>query len=176
MTQPTENHSWKGLFGCLGGGILFLALIGGIIWFVVRKNQDKEIRITREFLQPWFEAARDGNLNRAWETLTTETYRTKNAQAAVAATWREAAEKLGPPRSAVILKATGAKKLLSDRPGYQIAGTKWTFGEGKELFLVFELLDVPGQGFRVDHARLGFTRRTGNTGYLPPAGTPEGPW
>ncbi len=177
MSTYTEAAtSWKSLIGCFGTGLLALALIGGGVWFFLQKSRSMEARIEREFLQPWFTAARDGKTDAAWETLTTGSYRAKNAKDAVAATYRQAEEKLGPPQSAVINKATGAKELLSDRPGYQLVGTKWLF-DGKEVFLVFELIDVPGQGFRVDHARLGFTRKTGlSGGYTPPKGTPEGPW
>lgn len=174
--------SWKSCFGCLSMGILFFYLIGAGIWFFYQKNQDKAARVEREFLQPWFTAARDGKIAEVWETLGTESYREKNTKEAVAATYRQAVEKLGPLQSATILKSggsdvRGAKDLFSGRPGYQLVGTKWIFGEGKEVFLTFEVIDVPSQGFRVDHARLGFSRKTGlSGGYNPPDGTPAGPW
>lgn len=175
VSQPTEISGWKGLFGCLGGGLLVLGLVGGIIWKVSETTRDKTGRITSEFLEPWFDAARDGRMEEAWATLTTDHYRAKYTKEAVAATYREAIKKFGPPRSASVVGVAGTKELLSGRPGYQRVGTRWVFGEDREIYLIFELVDEEGRGFRVDHASPGSFNRTA-TGYIPPEGTPEGPW
>ena len=176
-TQPREITGWKGLVGCLGTGLLVLGVVGAVVWYFHRKDQDKSARIDREFLQPWFQAAREGRMDKVWETLGTENYRSRNPRAAVDATYRKAVENLGPLQSASVHVATGTTELLSERPAYESVGTKWIFGKDREIFLVFELVDQPGQGFRLDHARLGFTRKTGlSGGYHPPEGTPEGPW
>ncbi|MCB1208094.1 MAG: hypothetical protein KDK97_02145 [Verrucomicrobiales bacterium] len=153
-SMVSEQSSWKGLIGCLGTGAV---VIGLGIWGVMtvwNRNADQETRIRAEFLDPWVQAVRDGTLPKAWETLTTESYRKAKPQATVAETYRSAVEMFGPVDNVRIVSVHGTTELGAGR-SYQRTSTRWTWAKGQETVVIFDVVDVPETGFRVDDARLG---------------------
>lgn len=174
MNQVSEiRTSWRSLAGCLGTGVLVISAIVILVVFFAKRSDESLSRIDGEFLQPWFRAMRDGEFGSAWASLTTEGYRADNPEEAVAATYDEAIRRFGPPVKASAYGHTGTKEPGS--PYLLRTGTRWEWENGVVLHLVFHLVDLPGQGFRLQRAGLGeLTRTTG--GYHPPQGTPEGPW
>lgn len=173
MTTVHENTGWKGLIGCLGTGLAVIAAIVFVVIFVRGRDEKVRARIDGEFLQPWLKAAREGTMENAWATLTTENYRKTRPQADVAATYAAAARTFGKPVAVSIHGQQGVK--VPGQSWHQRTATKWTWENGTTLHLIFNLVDVPGEGFRVESAAPGtFTKS--QTGYHPPQGTPDGPW
>lgn len=173
MATVHESTGWKGLIGCLGIGIAVVAAIVFAVMFFRSRHENTRTRIDSEFLQPWFRAAREDAMETAWTTLTTESYRKTRPQADVAATYAAATRLFGKPVAASIHGQQGEK--VPGQSWHQRTATQWTWENGTTLHLVFNLVDVPGQGYRVESAGLG-TLTKSQTGYHPPQGTPDGPW
>lgn len=169
MSQVVEiRSSWKSLAGCLGTVALVIAAIVAIVVLFVKRSEDRLSRIDVEFLQPWFRAAREGEFESAWASLTTEAYRADNPEEAVAATYEEATRRFGRPVKASVYGHTGTKEPGSPYP--LRTGTRWEWENGVVLHLVFHLVDLPGQGFRLEKAGLGELSRTNCCSFTIPPG------
>ncbi len=166
----TASASWRGLLGCLGTGAL---VIGAIVWVViyfVGKSKSVEERLAREWLTPYVEAIRSGRSGDAWENLTTEAYRAKYSREGLEETHRLALERFGAPKTVTITSAFGTTEI-SPRRKFHSTVTRWDWEKGPRFYLTFELVDVPGEGFRVDAFKFG-----GRHKQITPNEVPLGPW
>lgn len=173
MSAVSGKNSWKGLFGCLGVGMVVVGAAVFWVFQVQRMAEQKLARIDREFLQPWAEAVRGGAMESAWRNLTTDQYRRSFPRGAVESTYHDALLRFGLPVRATLHGQTGTKTPGS--PYLYRTATEWEWESGETLRLLFHLVDVPGEGYRVDRAGIG-TLTKSMTGYHPPEGTPDGPW
>ena len=151
MIPSEKPPSWSGLFGCLGVGALVIALIvGGFLY--IKKRQDKiDDRITAEFLNPYLAALRANDPATVWQNLTTESYRQRHTQEAHAANFRLALEKLGQAESVRIFRVTSTHEA---ERSFQRVRARWKFAKSPEFLRTHKLIDVPGQGFRLDESNL----------------------
>ena len=164
MIPSEKPPSWSGLLGCLSVGALVIALIvGGFLY--IKKRQDKiDDRITAEFLNPYLAALRANDPATVWKNLTTESYRQRHTQEAHAANFRLALEKLGQAESVRIFRVTSTHE---PERSFQRVRARWKFAKSPEFLRTHKLIDVPGQGFRLDES---------NLDALAPANVPPDPW
>ena len=154
MNAKESPPSWIGLSGCLGGGLLVILLIIVGVGYVRGKAAEKKARVSTEWLTPYLELIREGAAERAWETLTTERYREQFPQEKYSENVRKVRELLGTIEPVTITSLRGGGEIGTGRR-YESGVTKWKWLDGVEFFRTFELVDVPGVGFRLDNARLG---------------------
>lgn len=169
MNEPVVvSSSWKGLFVVLAVAVLG---IGGLVagWrYLSGQAAATEARIRTEFITPYFEALKAGDAARAWRDLTTESYRTRHKQADFLANAAIILAAYGKPATVKIVTVTATSE-----PGrsFQRVRTDWTWEKGAPLTRIFQLVDVPHSGYRMDGATIdGLSLR------VVPDAVAAGPW
>lgn len=147
-----------------------IAGIVAVFLFLGKRSEATTARVESEFLTPWVAAVRQGSLEEAWASLTTESYREAFPREAVAATYREVRARWGTPVEVVVTRSNATFEMTTGR-AFLSTVTRWRWSGGTELYLTFELVDVPGAGYRLDRGKVG-----GRNRQIAPEGTPDGPW
>lgn len=169
MSEPSvASSSWKGLFVVLTVAVL---VIGGLVagWrYLSGQAAATEARIHTEFITPYFEALEAGEAERAWRDLTTESYQTRYQQADFLANAATILAAYGKPATVEIVKVTDISE-----PGrsFQRVRTDWTWEKGGPLTRIFQLVDVPDAGYRMDGATI-----DGRSLRVVPDAVAVGPW
>lgn len=169
MSEPVVvSSSWRGLFVIVAVAAL---LVGGLVagWHHLSgQAAATEQRIQVEFITPYFEALKAGDAARAWRDLTTESYRTRHKQPDFAANVAAILQAYGRPEAVEIVTVTATSE-----PGgsFQRVRTDWTWEKGALLTRIFQLVDVPGAGYRLDGATI-----DGRSLRVVPDAVAGGPW
>lgn len=178
MNNPANRHgewqekplSWRGLFMAMtvGAGLVGLLLFG--VFHVWQKNALTERRLHDEWLDPYLQTLRDGQPDRAWNSLTTDSLRSRyslNEFVARSATVRSLR---GRPTAVEIIKVISTTELAEGRAFMRVV-TRWQWERGADFNRTLELVDEPDAGFRLDRSTLG-----GRDGNLPLDDLPADGW
>ena len=130
----------------------------------------KEARIRAEWLDPYLAYLAKGTAESAWERLTTEGYRERHEKSDFVGNNQLVRERFGGIVSVEFIRAKPTWESLHDRR-FEAVLTKWVWSKGLELNRTFELVDVPGVGYRLDGTKVG-----GRGGQVVPEEVPDGPW
>lgn len=166
---PVDGGSVRGCLGCFLGGLVVLGALGVGLTMLYRRSEAVDTRLDAAVVQPWARAVREGTVEAAWASLTTEGYRTRNPRDAVVRTYREAVERWGPPRDVSIIVSQGVFEATSRR-SLQHMRTSWSFERGTALVLTFHIVEDEHGELRIDRVA------PGGGGSIPPPDLPPGPF
>lgn len=167
-TPVVVSSSWRGLIAVLAAAALVIAGLVALWQHVAGQAEATQQRIRTEFIVPYMAALQAGDAARAWRELTTESYRARYKAADFAANFATVIKTYGRPTGVEIVTVTAT--IEPDR-AFEWTQTDWSWEKGRGFTRTFQLVDVPGAGFRMDGATLG-----GRNVRVLPNDVPTGPW
>jgi len=162
LTAPPGRKSLT-----LPAAILALVAAIAFAWsHVSNRMQATESRVTDEFITPCLSAFDAGDADRIWRTLTTESFRRRVPREAFLATFAHVHARFGRP---VEVTVHSVQAMRDTERAWQRVVTRWTWQDGpRGMLRVFDLVDVPGTGYRMHDVRL--------RDAVLPDGMPAEPW